>query len=172
MSEQLAGWRWIYVHHWQQNKINNLFKQQSARLPVYDLTMSLNFAIEFKHQSSSPPSIAYMLQWTESALVQARVCRLFGAKPLPEPMLTYCEMDSLEQISVLRPDALLLKWFSCECHRTHLMRSQHCFRYRADAIREQANQSGHYHLLWYIYIYILTETSILQLLITEYHFAI
>ena len=27
-------------------------------------------------------------------------CRLFGAKPLPEPMLAYCHLDSWEQISV------------------------------------------------------------------------
>ena len=27
-------------------------------------------------------------------------CRLFGTKPLPEPMLTYCHLDSWEQISV------------------------------------------------------------------------
>ena len=27
-------------------------------------------------------------------------CRLFGAKPLPEPMLTYCQFDPHEQISV------------------------------------------------------------------------
>ena len=27
-------------------------------------------------------------------------CRLFGAKPLPGPMLTYCQLDSKEQISV------------------------------------------------------------------------
>ena len=34
------------------------------------------------------PSAAYMRQWTGSALVQVMACRLFGAKPLPEPMLT------------------------------------------------------------------------------------
>ena len=28
-----------------------------------------------------------MRQWTGSALVQVMACRLFGAKPLPEPML-------------------------------------------------------------------------------------
>ena len=28
------------------------------------------------------------------------VCRQFGAKPLPEPMLAYCQFGSLEQISV------------------------------------------------------------------------
>ena len=27
-------------------------------------------------------------------------CRLFGAKPLPEPMLTYCQLDPREQFSV------------------------------------------------------------------------
>ena len=27
-------------------------------------------------------------------------CRLFGAKPLPEPMLAYCQLDSWEQTSV------------------------------------------------------------------------
>ena len=27
-------------------------------------------------------------------------CRLFGAKPLPEPMLAYCQLDPWEQVSV------------------------------------------------------------------------
>ena len=35
-----------------------------------------------------------------SLLIQVMVCRLFGAKPLPEPMLAYCQLDSWEQISV------------------------------------------------------------------------
>ena len=26
-------------------------------------------------------------------------CRLFGAKPLPKPMLTFCQLDSKEQTS-------------------------------------------------------------------------
>ena len=41
-----------------------------------------------------------MCQWTGSALVQVMACRLFGAKPLPEPMLSYCQLYSWEQISV------------------------------------------------------------------------
>ena len=36
--------------------------------------------------NSSPPSAAYIRQWTRWALVQVMVFRLFGAKPLPEPM--------------------------------------------------------------------------------------
>ena len=27
-------------------------------------------------------------------LVQVMACRLFGAKPLPEPMLAYCQLDT------------------------------------------------------------------------------
>ena len=41
-----------------------------------------------------------MHQWTGSALVQVMACHLFGAKPLPEPMLVYWQLDSWEQISV------------------------------------------------------------------------
>ena len=41
-----------------------------------------------------------MCQWTGSSLVQVMACRLFGAKPLPEPMLVYCHLDTWEQVSV------------------------------------------------------------------------
>ena len=37
--------------------------------------------------NSSPSSAAYMRQWIRSALVQIMACRLFGAKPLSEPIL-------------------------------------------------------------------------------------
>ena len=50
--------------------------------------------------TSSPPSATYMRQWTVSVLVQTMVCRLIGAKPLPEPMLAYCRLESWEQISM------------------------------------------------------------------------
>ena len=50
--------------------------------------------------SLSPPSAAYMRQWTGPALVQVMACRLFSAKPLPQPTLAYCQLDSWEQISV------------------------------------------------------------------------
>ena len=41
-----------------------------------------------------------MRPWTGSTLVQVIACRLFGAKPLPEPMLPYCQLDLWEQTSV------------------------------------------------------------------------
>ena len=46
------------------------------------------------------PSAAYMRQWIGSVLFQIKACRLFRAKPLPEPMLFYCQLDTWEQISV------------------------------------------------------------------------
>ena len=45
-------------------------------------------------KSSPPSAVYYMCQWTGSALVQIMTCRLFGAKPLSEPMLIYCKLDT------------------------------------------------------------------------------
>ena len=48
--------------------------------------------------NSLRPSDAYMRQYTKLSLVQIMVCRLFGAKPLSEPMPSYCSLDPWEQI--------------------------------------------------------------------------
>ena len=53
-----------------------------------------------RHVNSSPPSAAYMRRWTGSALVKKMACPLFGAKPLSEPMLGFCQLDPKEQTSV------------------------------------------------------------------------
>ena len=39
-------------------------------------------------------------EWIGSALVQIIACRLFGAKPLSEPVLVHCQLDPWEQTSV------------------------------------------------------------------------
>ena len=49
--------------------------------------------------NSSPPSAAYMRQWTGPPLVQIMAWCLTGDKPLSEPMLTYCQFDPWEQTS-------------------------------------------------------------------------
>ena len=46
------------------------------------------------------PHVAYRHQWTGSALVKVMACGLFSAKPLPDPMLAYCQLDLRGQISV------------------------------------------------------------------------
>ena len=48
----------------------------------------------------SPYSAVYMRQWIGSALIRVMVSRLFGAKPLPEPVLTYNQLDPWEYTSV------------------------------------------------------------------------
>ena len=50
--------------------------------------------------NSSPPRAAYKCQWTVSALVQIMACRLYGTKPLSEPMLDHYQLDPWEQSSV------------------------------------------------------------------------
>ena len=62
----------------------------SAPQNVYTL---LKFFYVFLSFNLSPPSAAYMRQSTQQALVQVKACRLFGAKPLPETMLTYCQLE-------------------------------------------------------------------------------
>ena len=63
----------------------------------------------------SPPSAAYMHQWIGSALVQIMACRLFGAKPLPEPILAYCQLDYWEYISV-KFESKLYNFHSRKCN--------------------------------------------------------
>ena len=50
--------------------------------------------------NSLRPRDTYMRLWTRSSLVQIMACRLLGAKPLSEPMLTYSQSGHKEQNSV------------------------------------------------------------------------
>ena len=59
----------------------------------------ISLSVGSQRVNSSPPCAAYMRQWLRSALVQIKACRLFGAKPLPKPMLGYCQVDPCEQTS-------------------------------------------------------------------------
>ena len=49
--------------------------------------------------NSLRPSDAYMRQLNIPTLIQLMVCRLFGAKPLSQPMLLYCHLDPKKHIS-------------------------------------------------------------------------
>ena len=50
--------------------------------------------------NSPPPGAADMRRGTRSALVRVMACYRFVAKPLPEPMMAHCQLDSWEHISV------------------------------------------------------------------------
>ena len=45
-------------------------------------------------------SDAYIHQQTRSSLIKVMTFNLFGAKPLPKPMLAYCQLESYEQTVV------------------------------------------------------------------------
>ena len=50
--------------------------------------------------NSLKPSDPYLRQWSRPSLVYLMACRLFGTKPLSEPMMTYCQFDHKEHISM------------------------------------------------------------------------
>ena len=64
------------------------------------INMYIRVSISMHFVNASPPSAAYMRQWTGLALVQIMARRLFGTKPLSKPMLGYCQLDPYEYISV------------------------------------------------------------------------
>ena len=80
------------------------------------ITVSQNSRIQSCLKWLISPSAVYMRQWTRSALFQVMACRLFGAQPLPEPMLLNFLLDSRVQISVN---------FASELHHFH---SRKCIR--------------------------------------------
>ena len=76
-------------------KLNQWFSTQYKIIVWRSLLLTWQSCI-----NSSSPSAAYMCQWTGSSLAQVMACHLFSAKPLPEPMLVYCQLDSWEQVSL------------------------------------------------------------------------
>ena len=52
------------------------------------------------YNSSSRPSDARLPHRSSSTLLQVTTCSLIGTKPLPKPILTYCQIDPMEHISL------------------------------------------------------------------------
>ena len=79
--------RWKIAHPW----------WDSNPQPTAILKIVIAYYI---HVNSLRPSDTYMRQLTRPSLVQIMAWCLDGAKPLSEPMLEYCQLDSKEQTSV------------------------------------------------------------------------
>ena len=62
--------------------------------------IGITWLIQQQSINAFPPSDAYMRQLTASPLVRVMDWCLFGAKPLPKPMLTYCPLEPYGQTSV------------------------------------------------------------------------
>ena len=65
----------------------------------YAVNMDIRWCIQFR-VNSLRLSDAYIRQYSIPILLQIMVCRLFGDKPLSEPMLPYCQLGRKEHISV------------------------------------------------------------------------
>ena len=89
---------WSEIHAFSFKKMH--LKMASAKWRPFCLGLKVLKAFLAKLHWS-PPSAAYMPQWTGSSMFQVKACRLFSTKPLPEPILAECQLDSLEQISVI-----------------------------------------------------------------------
>ena len=88
---------------WHQDFSGSLFPLHISRNQLFVVVYWINSLTPWRcgnNFNSSPPSAAYMCQWTGSALVQVMSCGLYCAKPLPEPMLTYWQLGPWEHISV------------------------------------------------------------------------
>ena len=96
---------WIIVNwtlrnklQWNFNRNSNIFNKKNALE---------NVVCEMASILSRPQCVnslrlrnAYMCHQTRPSLVQIMSCRLFGDKPLPKPVLGYCQLDYCEYISV------------------------------------------------------------------------
>ena len=88
-------------------------KSLSVSIHILLRNAGIAFVLRFSAMDSrinpSPPSAACMRRWTGSGLVQIMACRLFGAKPLLKPMLTYCHLDHVYWQTVSMPCVRLLQ---------------------------------------------------------------
>ena len=64
-----------------------------SKPPIPEDNLKLMNIISF---NALRPDDAYMRHWTGSSLVHVMAYRLIGAKPLPEAMVTYCQLDHWE----------------------------------------------------------------------------
>ena len=102
-------------HNAYQTKLLSNNKSQ-LQLVLRTWLLSCNFSGEAKNKFASSNSAMvfdnfsqiiihwgrgmHMRQYTMPSLVQIMACRLFGAKPLPKPILPFYQLDPKEHISV------------------------------------------------------------------------
>ena len=60
---------------------------------------------------------------TRSILLQVTACRLLGAKPLPDPMLPYCQLDPWEQLEQVKSESKYTTFHPWKCIWTYWLRN-------------------------------------------------
>ena len=92
---------WDWLSWWFLERYAIYYNSPISRSLSVDYYTSQYFqSVNFPWVNSATPSDAYMHQWTGPALLQIMACGLDGAQPLSEPMLTYCQLDPKQHISM------------------------------------------------------------------------
>ena len=87
---------------------------------------------------------AHMRRWTGSAVIQIMACRLDGAKPLSESMMTYYLLDTKEHIS--EKSYLQSKYFhSRECAWCRLRNGGHFYQWEMSKSTYVTRFEMHYY---------------------------
>ena len=86
--------RWVY-----QTAVE-VRAQGSNYIPLFYMDVITHACLQLTEVNTTPANATYMRQIPGLVLVQIIACRLFSAKLLPEPILTRCQSDPKEQISV------------------------------------------------------------------------
>ena len=79
-----------------------------------EFNLGFNFKLQHRSTDCKTHRLPLVRHWTGSVSVQVMACRLFGAKPSPEPMLVYCQLDSWQQMSVkFESEFYHFHWWKC-----------------------------------------------------------
>ena len=144
------------------------FKKISGNFPTFDKQASIRNGNDASSSDSDMPIVRLLSQWPiiqlinllrpgdacihhriRPPLIQIMVCRLFGAKPLSEPMQDYFQLDTCKHISVKSSTkynsfhSIKCVWKSCLQNGGHLTRSQ-CIKMRAGARSFVVTRQGWY----------------------------
>ena len=96
----LFVWSIVEFVRWVHETAVEVRAQGNKYIPQFYMDVITHACLNVMEVNSSPASTTCMPQIPGLALVQIIACRLFGAKLLPEPLLTYCQPDPKEQTSV------------------------------------------------------------------------
>ena len=131
-------WRFATGIHW--SSVNSPYKGQWREALLFSLICALTNGwvnhrdagdlrdhrahcdvTVMRNLNSLRPGDTYMHPWTRSSLVQVMAYPLFGVKQLPEPMLTYCQLEPWESTSVKSESKWKISKKECEkCYRKNV----------------------------------------------------
>ena len=96
-----------------------------APLALKSISVKSMYYVMCRYVNTSSPGAAYMHQWIRLALAKIMACCLFSIKPLSEPMLGYCQLDTEEQTSKYKTfHSRKCIWKYCLRNDSHFVRGR------------------------------------------------